>query len=116
MLFDIKAFESNLKQKDRKSQNPENISTGISNVIRHVWDQETVTFIDFDSFSYQDCVFALEAMESIALTPIDEGEEVFLCDPDNPFTVYNSLGEVIYTLRNTDKRHYQKKEEPSMFL
>ncbi|MDC3424281.1 hypothetical protein NC797_07135 [Aquibacillus sp. 3ASR75-11] len=110
MDFDISKFERMIKKHQKKAVETE-VETGKVNVVRNVWNHDFIEDIDFDSFSYHDVIYCLEAMECIALAPIDEGEEVFIVDPHNPFIIYNRVEHAIFDLFHAKNKIYSTDEE-----
>ncbi|MFC0273754.1 hypothetical protein ACFFIX_20415 [Metabacillus herbersteinensis] len=107
MNFDLSKFEKNLKERD-KNQKPSD-QCGIANVVRHIWDHDPISSINFDSFSISDAKYALEAMEVIELGDIGE-EETFLCDPKNPFVIHREIESVVYGLFHSKNKIYTSDE------
>lgn len=111
-MFNLKIFETNIsKFKVKPGVVSNNENQGLARVIDYVWNYEDIQDIDFDSFTYEDVLSALSAMEEIAL--IDDGmEETFIADPDNPFIIQASLISAIYNLcRIQDKIYHIDDDE-----
>lgn len=68
--INFQKLESNL-EKYRKEESHSS-ERGLANVIRYVWNQYPTKFVDFDSFSYDDIIQAMDVLTSIPVEGYDE--------------------------------------------
>jgi hypothetical protein len=106
MNFDFDKFVSNLKPYEIKEESKQiNKGKGLSKVIEHVWLHTPTESIDFDSFTLDDVESAYDVMEEIPLV-YDDGGEMFTCDPQNLFVVFDELFTICYDLVNSKNKHF----------
>lgn len=64
--INFQKFERNL-EKYRKEEEGQN-EQGLANVIRYVWNHYPTKYVDFDSFSYDDIIEAMDALSAIPVS------------------------------------------------
>lgn len=115
MKFDFDLFLTNLKPFEVKdAKQSKDTQEGLVKVIEHVWMHSNTSEIDFNSFTLNDVQQALEVIHSLPLHWDDSGEQ-FTCDPRNPLMVVDSLTDVAWALKNTNKKRFLM-EEDDLFL
>ena len=112
MGFRFNQFIENLKKADR-SQYHFKVEKGIAAVVEMVWNQRPTAAIDFDSFTYEDVIEALEIMEDsgyIADEDEDSGE-ILTIDEDNPFFITDQVQSVIYSFYHFKNKIFEFEDE-----
>lgn len=107
MRFDINKFADNIAPY-RTSKKTEN-KNGLSNVINYYINRDALSDIDFNSFSLDDVLLAIEEMQDIALAEIDD--EMFIADPQNPFIIFLTMDEALYNLSISKEKNYEIEDE-----
>ncbi|NRD81045.1 hypothetical protein HPT25_27385 [Bacillus sp. BRMEA1] len=108
--FDISKFEAHLQFRDKTSKGVSDKS-GFINVIRFMWNHYPLEEIDFTSFSYNDVLKSLDAMDELPLTQLDDSDEYFFVDPHNPFMAYASIEDAIARLYHDKNKQFHTDDE-----
>jgi hypothetical protein len=75
LKINFQKFDSNLQKYKKEVSSYD--QSGLAQVVRYVWNHYPTSMVDFDSFSYQDVLDALEALLNV---PCDDG----IYEPDTP--------------------------------
>ncbi|MDO6657393.1 hypothetical protein [Anaerobacillus sp. 1_MG-2023] len=111
MKFNTDKFLEELKKADLTEQFRSKRKPGTAVVIKEIWNHARVSSVDFDSFTYEDVISALDEMANIEGYSDDDGGEVFVCDPGNGFMVYNDIETLIFNLHNVTGRLYTQEDD-----
>ena len=110
-MIDLQKFASKLKEcrSDETSNSPS--SPGLPFVIRYIWNQYHSSDIDFDSFTFNDCILAYQDLCEIPYDDEEEHSHHSFVDMENTFVVYNLLEDVCYNLHKFPLKQYDSDDD-----
>ncbi|WP_337020136.1 hypothetical protein [Oceanobacillus massiliensis] len=108
MDFDFNKFQMELEKRANKIVATSDI--GSCRVISYIRDENFTSNIDFNSFSLSDVIYARDAMNYIE-EESDDWDELFVCDPDNPFIIVCTVERILNSLINNDKKTFKNHDE-----
>lgn len=110
--INFQRFEKNLEkyQKDEDSQSEQ----GLANVIRYIWNQYPTKYVDFDIFSLDD---VMQAMDALSAIPVSDEDDDYLDGLDqedvkkNPWYQNMIIENTVATLFHTKKKIYENDDD-----
>jgi hypothetical protein len=112
-MIDLQKFSSKLNECRSNDSSTSPSSPGLPYVIRYIWNQYHSSDIDFDSFTFDDCIQALDALSEIPPTDDDDEEpsSYRFEEMENAFAVYNLLEDVCYDLHKFPLKQYDNDDD-----
>jgi hypothetical protein len=108
--MDFRKFSKNL-MKYQKKENDQS-DRGLANVIRYVWNQYPTKYVDFDSFSYDDVIRAMDTLSEIPIDDYDESDEINENDvKENPWYHNMIVENTVAHLFHTKNKVYENDDD-----